>query len=113
METRNDVSERGHEPAMNRLSRSLVSLSMAVVMSGGFVVVAPAPVASYENMYREVLKDGTKVEIAGDQLFIWFRSQRTLAKDGKYTLKSGKTLTVRGGKIDPADLKGYNVNVKK
>ena len=98
---------------MNRLSRSLVSLSMAVVMGGGFVVVAPAPVACYEVKLRDVLKDGTKAEIAGDQLFIWFRGQRTLAKDGTYTLKSGKTLTVKGGKIDPADLKGYNVNVKK
>ena len=84
---------------MNRLSRSLVSLGVAVVISGGFVVVAPAPVASYENMYRDQLKDGTKVEIAGDQLFIWFRGARTLAKDGKYVLKSGKTITVKGGKI--------------
>jgi hypothetical protein len=85
---------------------------LAVVLSGGFVVVAPAPVASYENMYRDVLKDGTKVEIVGDQLYQWIRGQRTLAKDGKYTLKSGKTITVRNGKIDQPDMKSYSPNKK-
>ena len=97
----------------NRLLRAWASVGLAVVTSGGFVVLAPAPVASYENMYRDVLKDGTKVEIAGDQLFQWLRGQRTLAKDGKYTLKSGKTITVRNGKIDPSDLKSYSPNVSK
>ena len=47
----------------------------------------------------EVLKDGTKVEIAGDRLYLLERGTRTLAKNGTYTLRSGKTIQVRDGLI--------------
>ncbi len=61
--------------------------------------------ASASVVMEKVLKDGTKVQIQGDRLFILDGSKRTPAKDGDYTLQDGKTLKVQGGRILPSNFR--------
>ena len=62
-------------------------------------------VPAFAGIVPEVLKDGTKIEIDGDKVFLiggvdpCIKPQRTAAKDGSYTLKNGKTIEVKNGKL--------------
>jgi len=89
---------------MKTLSRCRASLGFALVMTGALLVVVPAPAAfgapPYIAAHKDTLKDGTKVEIEGDRLYKWIEGQpRKQMPDGGYQLKSGKTITVKDGKI--------------
>ena len=84
---------------MKTLSRGLASLGLAVVMSGGLMVFAPAPAAAIIIHGKQTLKDGTKVEIEGNKMYQWIRGTRTVVKDGTYELKSGQKVTVKDGMI--------------
>jgi hypothetical protein len=47
-----------------------------------------------------VLKDGTRFERTGNQLFLFDKAGvKTLAKDGTYLTRDGKKLVVKGGKL--------------
>lgn len=62
-------------------------------------VVAPttAPVVT---PVKAELKDGTKVIIKGEEVFVIGKdSKETTAPDGTHELKDGKKLTIKGGKI--------------
>jgi len=87
---------------MKTASRRWTSLGLAAVASAALVLLAPARAAFG---HTDGLKDGTKVEIIGDRMFTYQypnhskTAVKTPAKDGTYTLKSGKTITVKDGKI--------------
>ena len=81
------------------------------------LTVAPSPAAfgapPYIAAHKDTLKDGTKVEIEGDRLYQWIERQRKLMPDGGYQLKSGKTITVKDGKILDTTIKSSPKELKK
>ena len=97
---------------MKPFSRGVASLGLAVVLSGGALIFAPAPAAALLIDGKQTLKDGTKVEIEGNKMYQWLRGKRTVVKDGTYELKSGQKVTVKDGMITETG-KAEFPNIKK
>lgn len=81
------------------LKQTLASLAFAAVVAGVPLLSMPA-FAEQSSIQELVLKDGTKVKVEGESVFvIGADGSAKPAPDGTHTTNDGKTITTKGGKI--------------
>ena len=81
---------------MREIRTRVLAALVALVLAGILPAIAAGPPRT------GVLSDGTRFEIAGDQLLLTDRSGRkTVARDGAYKTTDGVTLVVTNGRLAP------------
>ena len=79
-----------------KLALATASLTLAVVAAPAFATET-APAAETQAIE---LKDGTKVEVKGEDVFVLSATgEATPAPDGDHVTSDGKTITTKGGKL--------------
>lgn len=102
------------------MKRILALTAAAFVAVAPFAAIAEDTAATTTTITTEVaapvehtLKDGTKVSVEGDAVFVVAADgTKTAAPDGNWELADGSWLKTLDGKVAPADPAGQNIDVK-
>jgi len=86
--------------ALMLAAAGFVAFAPAVVMAEGHAAPAAAEHADHADHQEAMLKDGTKISIEGDAVFVVAADgTKTAAPDGEHTLSDDSKVTTKDGKI--------------
>ena len=99
------------------MKRILALTAAALIAAAPFAVqaedAAPAADAAAVAPVEHTLKDGTKVSVEGDAVFVVAADgTKTPAPDGEHELADGTKITTAAGKVAPSAPAEQNVEVK-